>query len=486
MVRVTGISPPVRLEGFNNDIDTLERAVKERVFFVKEGGLFVAPPRPPNGHFMSQLRPTYELLSTYLPKTAPLSRRQFAETFRGRKRVIYERAVDSLFVENFSPRDAEVKVFVKFEKTNFTAKKDPVPRVISPRDPRYNVEVGRFLRPIEERIFKAIANLYGHKTVFKGMNAMKQADLLIEKWNMFRNPVAIGADASRFDQHVSRQALEFESEVFLACFPSQRHRDRLRSLLEMQRQNKCSGYTPNGSLRYVTDGTRMSGDMNTSLGACVIMCCMLHEYARIRGVKIALANNGDDCVIVLEEEDRERFSEGFDEWFRLMGFNMVLEDPVYIFEQIEFCQTHPVWIGPGAYDYIMVRDPYNGIAKDTLCMHRWESRKTFLGWLDAVGQGGISLTGGIPIFQEFYSSYIRNGKHWAKCPSVHTWGQRALMKGLDRKYSTVKERTRASFYWAFGLTPCQQIVIEDYYRSMVITMDRSDQVHYQLPMPYND
>lgn len=218
----------------------------------------------------------------------------------------------------------------------------------------------------------------------------------------------------------------------------------------------------------------------------MIMCCMLHEYARIRGVKIALANNGDDCVIVLEEEDRERFSEGFDEWFRLMGFNMVLEDPVYIFEQIEFCQTHPVWIGPGAYDYIMVRDPYNGIAKDTLCMHRWESRKTFLGWLDAVGQGGISLTGGIPIFQEFYSSYIRNGKHWAKCPSVHTWGQRALMKGLDRKYSTVKERTRASFYWAFGLTPCQQIVIEDYYRSMVITMDRSDQVHYQLPMPYND
>lgn len=485
-VRITGISPPVRLESFNNDIDTLERAVKERVFFVKENGLFAQPPRPPNGHFREALSTTFAMLCRHLPSTAPLTRRQFVETFRGRKRKIYEQACASLFVEDFSPRDSEVKVFVKFEKTNFTAKKDPVPRVISPRSPRYNVEIGRFLRPIEERIFKAIAKLFGHKTVFKGMNASAQATLMSEKWRSFKNPVAIGADASRFDQHVSKQALEFEGDVFLSCFYSERHRNRLAQLLKMQHHNRCSGYTPDGSLRYTVEGVRMSGDMNTSLGACVIMCCMIFEYARVKEVKIALANNGDDCVIIMEEGDRAHFSCGFDAWFRMMGFNMVLEEPVHTFEEIEFCQTHPVWVGPGAFDYVMVRDPFNGIAKDTMCLHRWDSPKTFLGWLDAVGQGGISLTGGIPIFQEFYSNLIHNGKTWAKCPVVQSWGVRALGIGMNRKHCQVEERTRASFYWAFGLTPCEQHVIERYYREMRISAAPSRQLYYQTPLPYNN
>lgn len=34
-MRVSGVSPNIQIIPFNNDITTLERAIKERVFFVK-------------------------------------------------------------------------------------------------------------------------------------------------------------------------------------------------------------------------------------------------------------------------------------------------------------------------------------------------------------------------------------------------------------------------------------------------------------------
>jgi len=109
-------------------------------------------------------------------------------------------------------------VFVKYEKTDRTTKEDPVPRVISPRDPKYNIQLGRYLKPIEERIFKALGKMFGHPTVMKGMDTDRTASVLHEKWDHFNNPVAIGLDASRFDQHVSLEALKFEHSVYAACF----------------------------------------------------------------------------------------------------------------------------------------------------------------------------------------------------------------------------------------------------------------------------
>jgi len=55
-VRLSGISPPLDIKPFNNCIDTLERAVNERVFFVKNReGKFVEPPKPKCEHFSNAL-----------------------------------------------------------------------------------------------------------------------------------------------------------------------------------------------------------------------------------------------------------------------------------------------------------------------------------------------------------------------------------------------------------------------------------------------
>lgn len=484
MVRVSGISPPMIIAGFNNDINTLERAVKERVFYVKEEGHFVPPPRPVEGHFEATLAQSIIQLSAFLPRIAPLSRADFVSTFRGPKRRMYEAAFRDLLRSPFTERDAWIKVFVKYEKTDFTRKTDPVPRVISPRSTRYNIEVGRYLRPLEERIFRSLAKLFGSPTVFKGMNSHVSGRTMHAKWLAFKNPVAVGADASRFDQHCSREALCVEHSIYLKCFPRLRHRRALARLLRMQLRNVCVGYTADGRLRYTTEGGRMSGDMNTSLGNCVLMCLMFHAYAASRGVRIELANNGDDCVIFMEASDLPRFQDGLDGWFRAMGFNMVLEEPCCTFEEIEFCQTHPVWVGPGVSDYLMVRHPKWAIAKDTMCVHGYQTEAMYRGWLHAVGVGGMAMSGGVPVFQEFYRTVSRYGSFHKAASDSQSWGVRQLSKGMARGYGDVLPMTRASFYWAFGVTPDEQRVLEDFYSGVRLDQPlRSGEVFWQEPMP---
>lgn len=471
------------LSGFDPNINTLERAVKERVFYVKRGNAFVPPPTPLPGHFNRALARSMIELRKHLPTTVPLSRRDFVETFRGRKRKIYEAAFEELLRTDFSPKDAEVKVFVKYEKTDFTRKADPVPRVISPRSPRYNIELGRFLRPLEERIFRSLAKLFGHATVIKGMNAARSGRVLHEKWRMFRNPVAVGLDASRFDQHVSTCALKWEHAVYAECFRIARHKRRLLYLLNMQLANQCSGYTEDGKLRYTTNGGRMSGDMNTSLGNTLLMCTMIHAYAAHIGVRIQLANNGDDCVVFMEASDLVKFSSGIDAWFTAMGFTMTVEQPCYTFEEIEFCQTHPVWVGPDAFDYIMVRHPKWGIAKDTMCVHNYLQPNLFRGWLHAVGTGGMAMAGQIPVFQDFYLAYLRAGKYKSTVESGQSWGVRQLSKDMVREYGDIHPHTRASFYWAFGVTPDEQLILEEFYRNVKIETEEVSTLEYQPDMP---
>lgn len=483
MARVSRISPEVRISGFNNDIDTLERAVKERVFFVKSNGQFVPPPQPLPGHFGKALSQVKRMLVPHLPHASPLSPQSFVETFRGRKKALYQKAVESLQSCALTPRDAHVKVFVKYEKTDYTRKSDPVPRVISPRSPRYNVEIGVFLRPIEEQIFKSLSQLFeGFRTVFKGMNSAESGRRMFELWSSFRNPVALGLDASRFDQHVSLDALVWEHSIYPLCF-HQKYRRWLKRLLRLQTVNHCTGFTEDGKLWYTKIGGRMSGDMNTSLGNCILMCAMIKQYSLDRGVRTLLANNGDDCVVFMEAEDLERFSQGLDRWFLDMGFSMTVEPPCYNFEEIEFCQTHPIFVGPRHNDYIMVRHPKWAIAKDTVSLHGFQSDKIYKGWLDAVGTGGLAMTGGVPVFQDFYQAYQKHGSPHKVHFDVQSWGVRSLQKDMTRSYGPISPETRASFYWAFGVTPDEQLVLEEFYRSVSLDSRWRTHLEFQTAMP---
>lgn len=481
-VRVAGVAPDISIVPFNHKLSTLERAVKERVFLVKSldgSGELVSPPRPEPGVFSSRLEPTLSLLKTFLPSTAPVSYQQFVDSYKGRKKGVYERALQDLRLGGSSPaEDAQVKVFIKFEKTDRTTKVDPVPRVISPRSPKYNLRVGRFLKPLEERMFKSLGRLFKHRTVMKGMDVTGVAKCLKEKWDMFSDPVAVGLDASRFDQHVSLDALRWEHSVYLDCFKRKKDRETLARWLKLQEVNSCVGYAEDGKLSYKVEGTRMSGDMNTSLGNCVLMCSMIHAYLQSKGINGQLANNGDDCVVFMERRDLKRFSDGCFEWFLGMGFNMAIEQPVYDFAGLEFCQCKPVFDGTS---WRMCRNPRTAIAKDAVLLKSNVNDNFFRLWLNAVGSGGLSIAGGMPIFQAFYQMYVRNGitSYRSRDSSVGLrtaedyneimpWFMREQALSGGYKSMPVTPEARSSFYDAFGVTPDEQIELEKYYASCSI------------------
>lgn len=444
------------ITAFGRDIDTLERAVKERVFFVKSTLGFVPTPQPTRSVCV-MLDSYSKALACELPCTSPLSEQQFVETFKGRKRQMYQKVFEEKCNIPCKPSDAHIRPFVKYEKVDVLLKDDPVPRVVSPRKPRYNIAVGRFLRPIEEKIFKAIGVVFGGPTVFKGYDAFQQGRLLRDAWLEFKDPVAFGLDASRFDQHVSRETLQWEHSVYLSCFYG-KHRKELERLLKWQLDNVCYTKLVDGELKYTTKGVRMSGDMNTSVGACLIMTALVYTFMHLKGVHCRLINNGDDCVIICERSDYSRFDD-IHNHFRSAGFTLTREPVVDVFEKIEFCQTHPVLTSKG---WFMCRSPYSLLTKDHVCI-QYKEGEAFEQWLAAIGSVAPVFSG-IPCHRNVYRAFARCAKP-KKIRAMErddvSWSFRNLYKTGSTGH--INDETRFSYYLAFGVTPEEQVSIEEHY-----------------------
>lgn len=208
----------------------------------------------------------------------------------------------------------------------------------------------------------------------------------------------------------------------------------------------------------------MSGDMNTGMGNCLIMCALMWTWFCRAGIrKFSLMNNGDDCVMIVEKRDLQRLNDGITPWFRSMGFTLVTEQPVYEFEQIQFCQTNPVYDGR---TWIMVRDPNVALSKDSISMLALRRPEEVRSWMYAVGCGGLRLTGGLPVFQNFYRAYLRHAEG-SKSRQKYELGRgfTYLLGNLKRGFAEPTAEARYSFWLAFGIHPMEQLAMEQYYDS---------------------
>lgn len=286
----------------------------------------------------------------------------------------------------------------------------------------------------------------------KGLNLNGVARVLRGKFDKFANPVVLGLDATKFDAHVSSEALRFEHGLYTTMCRD----EQLGKLLSWQIANKGKSFLPDGKVKYFRDGGRMSGDMNTGLGNCVLMCAMVFGYAASVGVAIELANNGDDCVIFMEEGDLPTFVAGVDGYFASLGFRLTSEDPVYIFERLEFCQMHPVFVDG---DWRMVRKPSVAIEKDTTCILQLDGDQ-YLNWLAGVAQCGLAACDGVPVMGAFYKSLQLASAGYSP-GHVELTGMHYLSKGMHAKGAQVTDEARFSFYLAYGLTPADQEALEE-------------------------
>lgn len=458
--QICGMGNGLHFGVHNNSYVNLRRGLVERVFYVEDSGNLKPAPRPKPGIFKAMAY-LARRLGKMVGSHSSIGRAEYPLLYTGRRRTIYQDAYESLCVRPINQQDARVKTFVKAEKINFTKKPDPAPRVIQPRDPRYNLEVGRYLKKYEHHLYHGIDKLWGGPTIIKGYTVEEIGGIVERTWGEFQKPCAIGFDMSRFDQHVSVDALRFEHSVYDKAFRC----PELRRLLRWQLRNKGCGYASNGKIKYSKDGCRMSGDINTAMGNCLLACCI--TYHLMRGIKGRLLNNGDDCVFICEAKDEARAVVQLRGWSDF-GFKCIAEETVYHLEGIEFCQMRPVFDGNC---YVMVRNPHVSLSKDTYSICPWYNPKAAKKWANAVSLCGEKLTGGIPVLQSYYRA-LRTGvsskvsEHIAFDSGFYRLSQRC-----NRVESEISEAARHSFYLAFNITPDCQVAMEDYYNSLALSWE---------------
>jgi hypothetical protein len=324
--------------------------------------------------------------------------------------------------------------------------------------------------------------VWGETTIAKGLNFNERGELIRAKWEAFDDPVAVGLDASRFDQHVSVDALEWEHSIYKECYPSQRK--QLGALLNKQLFNSGVAYVDDHRISYSKRGGRMSGDMNTALGNCLIMTGLVWEYARQTNIKIKLINDGDDCVVFMDRKDLIGFQTPLKEWFRARGFSMKVEKPATELEAIEFCQCHPVWNGE---QYTMCRNVSKALFTDGV--HVGRTVDDIRDIRHATSVAGKVWAKGLPVFNGFYESLSTTPslrkKHNFHGDFLHS-GTMWLTKGCSSGTSHISNEARLSFERAFGISPTEQIAIEKFYiglRKTQFSEPRIAQVYDSLIPP---
>lgn len=477
-VVIRDLGPTHHLGVYNNNMRAVERALKERYFFVKtkQDGFQLALPVRSRAYETDCFLGSFRAQVIATCRAPIVSVDQVVNSYVGPKRVAYAKAADSLKKDAVSRRDALLNMFGKFEKQNL----DKANRGINPRSKRFNLRLGKYLKFMEKPLYKAINKVYKARTahtVIKGLNVADAAKVARAKWDLFRNPVALGLDAEKFDAHVSTPCLKYEHSFYTGIHSRFGNQVELKWLLNQQLKNTGVAYCDDGKIKFSIRGTRCSGDLNTSMGNCVIMCALVYAYSASVGVDIELMNNGDDCVVFMELEDLERYKGGVPEYFKRKGFRMTVEEPVTEFEQIEFCQSHPVFDGER---YVMVRNLSNCLQKDPMCLVPIQNARALQQWYDAVGSCGLSLTSGVPVLQEFYKCFKRSGRPCSegfKRAVFKNTSYFERVRDLREEDKVCSATSRCSFYFAFGVLPEHQIAIEAYYASMLLSSEVEEVMH---------
>lgn len=442
------LTPNVRFCVHANSKENLIRGLTNRVMKYKG-----AEPILPTKKGMDAM---YGLIRGFKCWTIPeLDYESFLQHYRGRRLTLFRNAVESLRLKPLKKTDAYVSTFIKAEKFDLFAKgRESDPRMIQPRSYRYLAAVGRFIKPMEHQLYKHLQKALNYKLpcIAKGFNAVNTGNILKAKWDLFKSPVAISLDASRFDLHVSKQMLEWTHAYYRRFNRSH----EFQRLLAMTLDNTGFAVSADYECKYTVSGRRMSGDMDTALGNCVIMACMTHLL--MQHVRHEIFVNGDDCLIICEKDDCPN-SDDVVAHYKEMGFHVKVEETVSTLESVEFCQTHPINRGE---DWVMVRN-ISAIAKDFVMIGSHNYRN----WLRAVGICGSRLADGIPIFSTIYKWMYNNGTTSRIEESVF-WncGMVNLAKGMKYNDLPVLDSTRRSFELAFGIDPVMQKAIEHYYSTL--------------------
>lgn len=366
-------------------------------------GRVLGPVPKPTRAGVALLRRARRFLSLFVPQTSANDITEMPERYTGAKRDRYRQAVDDVLICGMRKSDAYCKMFVKAERFNGLEKVNPDPRAIQFRGPRYCVVFSQYLHPIEHFIYTmdcCSAGVPRTRNVAKGLNSVERAEILVEKMSHFDDPVVVGADASRFDKHVAKEHLHQTHQFYLSS-----NRDRVfQALLRLQITNKVFSSL---GLKYIALARRMSGDMDTAAGNCLLMCMMFVAWCMKHNIpKYDLFDDGDDSLFITERRLWQEYREHFVSDFLEFGMSMKVESEACTLHEVEFCQSRVIEFSPGRFKF--VRTWTSVISKALSGVRHWQDHNYRRKVLASIGMCELVLGLGVPILQEFAVAILRN------------------------------------------------------------------------------
>lgn len=299
------------------------------------------------------------------------TRQEYADSYRDPgKRRFYTRVAEDLD-SGRKKLSASVKPHTKMEKMSSTKYK--APRLIQARDPTFNVEYGRYIKPLE-RATKSDIHI--------GKGNFDEVGRKIHKLSK-RYKFYTECDHSTFDAHITVEMLKLTHRFYQSCYPDD---PVVCSLSARTIFNRC--YTRNGE-SYTVLGTRMSGDVDTSFGNSLLNYHIIKtalDEAKIDGDVVV---QGDDSIIFTNIPLGDVFAA------QLRRFNMEskLSPSTTNIHTVEYCASKLVYDNEGRPT--MAADPERIADRFGFCFRPYDQR-TYSAYLAAVSHCNWCLTKNTP------------------------------------------------------------------------------------------
>jgi len=463
--------------GVNMRLAILGRVLSKEVNKVRRP-LLQTLPAP--GHAIPLTRYFAEVRE-HVSTTAPVNLGEFPKRYVGRKRRVYERAAASLASTALCRKDAEIKLFLKFEKDLRSDKPGRIPRCILPPSDRYLVECGRHVSPLEHEVYGAIDRLWGSKVVSKGENYRGVAKMFRDAWDSFENPMSVDVDVSKMDQSFTEETMSKFLDFVASCSTDPEY---LRHILGWTLRTKVRGRSDDVLFSYNVYGTLASGMPFTSLAGVSVVTAIVWLFKEHHGINLRVVDAGDDMTIIFDRSDERRVVDHVVAWYQQFGLTLEMEKPNYHFEGIEFCQSHPCLI-EGVWQ--MVRNSVTSASKDSVSVRPLRTPLEAAAWLEAMGLGGLASQGGVPIATARYKMMLRSSEA-IKGLFLRTNRQRIrYAQKVERAYEqggsyewygsgmknqgNITDAARVSFERAFRIPPHVQRAIEAEYDKTTLSYD---------------
>lgn len=232
-------------------------------------------------------------------------------------------------------------------------------------------------------------------------------------------------------------------------------------LLSHQIRNECS--TQLGG-KYVVVGSRMSGDVNTSLGNGILNYLFLRCVSSDAGVVVRCAVDGDDSVTVVERVDHEKFVEALsrasDYGFEVVS---VIREPGPL---VQFCSGHVIRTDQGPR---YIRVPRRVLFRTTWCVQKL-TRTVAYRRLRATGYCEALCNDNVPVLGAFAAMLCRvAGEGPVDCDNRLKY--RISVERAVQRHNKVSHDSRVDFAEITGLSIDLQIALECYFNTYVGTLD---------------